>query len=265
MTVDDDREVLAAEYVLGTLDAEERQRAQTLIQTDAGFAALVRGWEQRLGELNATIPSVEPPPEVFDRIRQGLGNAPGSAQVIALDLMRARLKGWRNFGTGMAALAAALAALLVTSVMRPDLLPARLRPSPRVVEVARTEKPADTAGRLVAVLQKDASSPAFILTVDIEQRTMTVRRVAAEEQAGKSYELWLVSKQFPKPRSLGLVGSKEFTTGTTLANFQPDTISDATYAISLEPEGGSPTGEPTGPVLWGGKLIETLPPAQPRP
>jgi anti-sigma-K factor RskA len=92
---------------------------------------------------------------------------------------------------------------------------------------------------------------------------MTVRRVAAQEPAGKSYELWLVSKQFPKPRSLGLVGAQEFTTGTALAAYQPETISDATYAISLEPEGGSPTGEPTGAVLWGGKLIETLPAARP--
>jgi anti-sigma-K factor RskA len=265
MTTDHDRDVLAAEYVLGTLDADERQQAEALIRSDAGFADLVHGWEQRLGELNATIPSVEPPPEVFERIRRGLAVAPSSGQIIALDAMRARLRGWRSFGTTMAALAAALAAVLVTSLVRPELMPTGLRPKPQVIEVVRTiDKPADAAGRLVAVLQKDASSPAFILTVDIEKRTMTVRRVAAEEQAGKSYELWLVSKQFAKPRSLGLVGAQEFTTGATLATYQPDTISDATYAISLEPEGGSPTGEPTGPVLWGGKLIETLPPTQPR-
>jgi anti-sigma-K factor RskA len=85
--------------------------------------------------------------------------------------------------------------------------------------------------------------------------------VAAEAQPGKSYELWLVSKQFAQPRSLGVVGAREFTTGAALAAFAPDTISDATFAISLEPEGGSPTGEPTGPVLWGGKLIDVLPPA----
>ena len=40
-----------------------------------------------------------------------------------------------------------------------------------------------------------------------------MRRVAAEEQPGKSYELWLVSKQFAQPRSLGLVGAREFTDG----------------------------------------------------
>jgi anti-sigma-K factor RskA len=59
------------------------------------------------------------------------------------------------------------------------------------------------------------------------------------------------------------VGAQEFTTGPALATYQPDTINEATYAISLEPEGGSPTGEPTGPVLWGGKLIEAVPAARP--
>jgi anti-sigma-K factor RskA len=266
MMMDEDHNVLAAEYVLGTLDPEERQRAEALMRRDANFATLVRDWEQRLGELNATVPAIEPPPEIFERIKQRLPRVSATGQVIALDVMRGRLNRWRNFGTAMAALAAALVALLVTSLLRPDLMPARLRAKPQDIEVVRTiDKPADVAGRLVAVLQKDAASPAFILTVDIDKRTMTVRRVAAEEQAGKSYELWLVSKQFPKPRSLGIVGAQEFTSGAALATYQPDTINDATYAISLEPEGGSPTGEPTGPVLWGGKLIEAVPPAQRRP
>jgi anti-sigma-K factor RskA len=260
MTTNEDHNVLAAEYVLGTLDREERLRAEALMRQDAEFTGLVRDWERRLGELNATVPAIEPPPELFARIRQRLPGAPPTAQIIALDAMRNRLTRWRSFGTAMAALAAALVAVLVTSLVRPDLMPAPLRPKPEVIEVVMT---IDAAGRLVAVLQKDAASPAFILTVDIDKRTMTVRRVAAEEQAGKSYELWLVSKQFSKPRSLGIVGAQEFTTGPALATFQPDTINEATYAISLEPEGGSPTGEPTGPVLWGGKLIEAVPAARP--
>lgn len=258
MTSDDDRDVLAAEYVLGTLDAAERAQAEALVRADASFATLVRGWEHRLNELHAGVEPVEPSPQLFERIRQRLAGAQpgGAAQVIELGEMRRRVARWRNFGTAMAALAAVLVALLVTSVLRPDLVPGRLRPAAEVAQ-------APAAGRLVAVLQQDAASPAFILTVDVDKRTMTVRRVAAQEPAGKSYELWLVSKQFPKPRSLGLVGAQEFTTGTALAAYQPETISDATYAISLEPEGGSPTGEPTGAVLWGGKLIETLPAARP--
>jgi len=246
-TADDDRDVLAAEYVLGTLDPAERDRAEALLRADAGFATLVRSWERRLGELHAGVPPVEPPPELFERIRQRLDAAASPGQVVVLDEWRRRALRWRNLATAMSAVAAVLVALLVTSLVRPDLVPSEWRSA------------ASPAGQLVAVLQQDAASPAFILTVDVGKRTMTVRRVAAQQQAGKSYELWLVSKQFAKPRSLGLVGAQEFTVGNALEAYQPETISDATYAISLEPEGGSPTGEPTGPVLWGGKLIETVP------
>jgi anti-sigma-K factor RskA len=57
-----------------------------------------------------------------------------------------------------------------------------------------------------------------------------------------------------------VVGASEFTRSATLASYEPDTISAATFAVSLEPENGSPTGAPTGPVLWLGKLVESVPP-----
>jgi anti-sigma-K factor RskA len=72
----------------------------------------------------------------------------------------------------------------------------------------------------------------------------------------------LVSKDFLAPKSLGVVGAQDFTTTGALANYTPSTISDATFAVSLEPQGGSPTGAPTGPMLWTGKLVETVPPGQ---
>ena len=72
----DDQELLAAEYVLGTLDAEERARARALVAMDPGFAAIVRAWERRLGELNVLVAAVEPPPDIWDRIKAGIA-APG--------------------------------------------------------------------------------------------------------------------------------------------------------------------------------------------
>jgi anti-sigma-K factor RskA len=87
---------------------------------------------------------------------------------------------------------------------------------------------------------------------------MTVRRVSAETPPGKSYELWLVSNDFPAPRSLGLVGKDEFVVGRPLL-FASQTISDATYAVTEEPEGGSPTGFATGPIVYAGKLLEVTP------
>ena len=145
MMMDDDHNVLAAEYVLGTLDPRERQRAESLIRSNSDFAALVRGWEQRFGPLHAMVPPIEPPPELFERIKQRLAGAgPTGGQVVALDTLRNRVGRWRSFGAAMTALAAVLLALLVTSVVRPDLMPAPLRPKPQVIEVVRTiEKPAE--------------------------------------------------------------------------------------------------------------------------
>jgi anti-sigma-K factor RskA len=178
---------------------------------------------------------------------------PASEGDNVVDLTR-QFRQWRGAAIATGALAASLAAFALALELVPDLLPQALRPR---IDTAGSQSP---AARFVAVLQRDASSPAFLLTVDIEQRSLTVRRVAAEREPGKSYELWLVAERFPQPRSLGVVGADEFTTARTLASYDANTISDATYAVSLEPEGGSPTGFPTGPVLWLGKLLEATPP-----
>src|SRR4029077_12892291 len=76
---DDAQDALAAEYVLGTLSADEREHAEALLSLDPGFAASVRMWERRLGELNVMVEAVEPPPEVWDKIKAELGSvAPAS-------------------------------------------------------------------------------------------------------------------------------------------------------------------------------------------
>jgi anti-sigma-K factor RskA len=279
MTSDDadDRAALAAEYVLGSLDADERRQAQALIESDTDFAALVRSWERRLGELNAMVESVEPPAEVLRGILERL-DQPASSPSLSLqpgfgepspreeaisdavaDLTR-RLRRWRESAIFASALAASLAAVILVFALAPDVLPARLRPKGGVVEVVRTE--IKSPSRYVAVLQQDQASPAFILTVDVEGRSLTVRRVAADPQPGKSYELWLVSDRFPAPRSLGIVGDREFTVDDKLAAYDQGTVTNATFAVSLEPEGGSPTGVATGPILWTGKLVQVLPSAR---
>jgi len=268
----DTPELLAAEYVLGTLATHEREQAEALIARDPEFAALVRSWERRLGELHALVQPVEPPAEIWGRIAAGIGGvapraemppahpgraAPAVGESNVIDLTR-RLGRWRRAAVGLAAIAAVLLAVVVTAAFDPQLLPAPLRPKP--IEIVKTVTREVNPGRFVAVLQANAASPAFILTVDVANRTATVRRVAAEQLAGKSYELWLISDRFAAPRSLGLVGGDEFAR-PTLASFDPTTISDATYAVSLEPEGGSPTGAPTGPVLFTAKLVAAEPPS----
>ena len=158
-------------------------------------------------------------------------------------------------------MAAAFVGLVVARELRPDLMPDPLKQPvrERVVEVIK-DVPSPKPAQYVAVLQRDAASPAFLLTFDLDKRLMMVRTVGAERQAGKSYELWLVSNKFPGPRSLGVIGGEEFTERPQLAAYDAVTINQATYAVSLEPEGGSPTGVPTGPVLYAGKLTQTTPP-----
>ncbi len=67
---DDDRDALAAEYVLGTLSADERDQAEALLAIDPGFAEIVRVWERRLGELNVMVEAVEPPAGRLDKIQR---------------------------------------------------------------------------------------------------------------------------------------------------------------------------------------------------
>src|SRR4051794_29305021 len=73
MVTNEDHIALAAEYALGTLDADERAQADAMIAVDSDFAALVESWSHRLGALNQMVGSVEPRAEVWDRIREAAG------------------------------------------------------------------------------------------------------------------------------------------------------------------------------------------------
>lgn len=346
-TNDDDRDALAAEYVLGTLAADERAHAEGLLATDAGFSETVRQWERRLGELNVMVEAVEPPAELWDKIKANIETVSPADQVslaptepgadgdmdpaakttpeekpeakalaaLASTLMAPddtpgaepakdetkaktgadwalrppqpssaaaavaarpersadvvylarRVRRWRVVAAGMGALAAALAALIVVSQVAPGVFPARgFIHMPQFVAQAPTPAPAEAnPNRLVAVLQQDPTAPAFLLTIDPTNLNLTVRRVSAATDAGHSYELWLISPRFPKPRSLGVVGANEFTERPLAKDYDLDTVRNAVYKISFEPAGGSKTGAPTGPILFGGKLVEAVPPPAP--
>ncbi|MEQ1697352.1 MAG: anti-sigma factor [Hyphomicrobiaceae bacterium] len=238
MTDTDNMDDLAAEYVLGTLDANERANVAFRRQRDPGLAAAIEAWEARLAPLNGQIAPVAPSPLLKDKIVERIRQAESASVVPSnvIDLQH-RVARWRSAALGASALAACLAGFIV---------------------VRETLKPVAPKS-YVAVLQKDAQSPAFLMTVDIAARSFTVRPVAAEPNAGKSYELWLVNTKLGGPKSLGIVGDKPFSTNPKLATFTPGDIEDATYAVSVEPEGGSPTGLPTGPVVYAGKLVQTKP------
>ena len=285
MAYSEDHIALAAEYALGTLDADERAQAETMMSVDRDFAAMVDAWAYKLGVLNQMVGSVEPSAEVWEKIKAatGLSGAqmplmlpeapvppvadpivaeaiptPETGNVVAFPGQARR---WRNIATAMSAIAAALIAIVVTQVVRPDLLPDSIRPKPRTEVVQVQAPPAPAPGQYVAVLQKDGGSPAFILTVDGATRNFTVRKVDAAPEPGKSYELWVISDRLGAPRSLGLIGEGDFTERAALASYDPNIVKNATYAVTVEPSGGSPNGKPSSAPVFAGKLIETVPAA----
>ena len=290
MAYSEDHIALAAEYALGTLDADERALVETMMAGDPDFTALVTAWEHKLGVLNQMVGSVEPRPEVWQKIRVAAGlsetqapmvlpeaappvvprpvvapPAPAAAVADNSNVIRLanRARRWRQVATFTTGIAAALVAVIAVGAYRPDMLPDQLRPKPRtqVVAIRTPAAPATPDAQYVAVLQKDGGSPAFILTVDGATRNFTVRRVGAAAEPGKSFELWLISDKLPQPRSLGVIGAGDFTARPVLASYDVDTIKAATYAVTIEQGGGSPDGKPTSAPVFAGKLIETVPPA----
>lgn len=307
MSYSEDHIALAAEYALGTLDAEERALVETMMVVDHGFKDMVDAWDRKLAPLHQMVAPIDAPaylwpkiktavettgqqvpvvhPESHDEIAAPIPSAAAPVRppepvrpaepVRRMEEVRApepivpraeiprpseRKRGGYAFGMLMSAVAASFAAVVALQLYRPDLLPEQLRVKPKVqiVEV-RTPAPPPPA-QLVAVLQQDAADPAFILSVDPSTKTFTVRRVAAAPSPGKSFELWLVSDKLQgKPRSLGVIGANEFTTRQSLAAYDEDTINKAVYAVTVEPEGGSPTGSPTSNPIYGGKLVESVP------
>jgi anti-sigma-K factor RskA len=283
MAYSEDHIALAAEYALGTLDAEERAEVEAMMSADKDFTAMVEAWEHKLADLNQMVGSVEPRPEVWDKIRTATGLAEPQAPLVLPDApqpvvaevsepaavvdpsnvirLSSEARRWRNVATLTTAIAAALVAMIAIGVYQPDLLPERIRPKPRtqVVEAKTPPTPAPSA-QYVAVLQKEGGSPGFILTVDAATRNFTLRKVDASAEPGKSFELWLISDKLPQPRSLGVIDSGDFTARPVLASYDPDLINTATYAVTVEQAGGSPDGKPHSAPVFTGKLIETVPP-----
>ena len=94
----------------------------------------------------------------------------------------------------------------------------------------------------------------MVLDVDVKSRRLTVTSLAAASPAGKSYQLWIINPAIGTPRSLGLIPAK-VETHDSLTSYDPAVITDATYAVTIEPSGGSPTGQPSGPPLLSGRLV----------
>jgi anti-sigma-K factor RskA len=236
MTISPDDDFAAAEYALGTLDASERATLGARRLREPELDEAIRAWEARLAPLAEAAPEIEPPrdllPAIEARIHGAPPEAPGNTTVVALERT---IRRWR---------AAAIAASMVACVLA-------------IGFVGREASRQSVPREYVAILQKDAASPAFAVTVNLDKQELTVRPVAARAPPGKSYELWIIDAKLGAPRSLGVVG--EAPRAANLSAYDPAVVENATYAVTVEPPGGSPDGKPSGPPVFVGKLIPVGP------
>ena len=235
LTPEDD--MAAAEYALGTLDPAERATIAARRAREPELDAALQAWEARLSPLAESVPAAIAAPELLPLIEARLDAAARSNQGADVVSLNARLRRWRLGALAASAIAAALAIGLVIN------------------ETGGSRSPHE----FVAVLQKSPDSPAFMVSVNIDTREFVVRPVAASAPEGKSYELWIIQDKLGAPKSLGVIDAASLTKSPRLNGFAPDIVEQATYAVTVEPAGGSPNGKPSGAPVFVGKLIPVGP------
>jgi anti-sigma-K factor RskA len=265
------RDQLAAEYALGTLSDADRQDFERLLANDRDLRNLVEDWELRLNHLAESAPSIEPPAHVWDEIDRRIALAPGPRPASVREGTR---EGWLDrlwdslgFWRGAAALATAAAAALVLYIV----LPASVTPDQIAALDKRLARIEDATRGLASRVEAVAARPTHVaVLLDKDQRPMMtadldtadgrlvlrLNLTPPRDFSTNMLEVWLVSPDGTR-RSLGLFPSER--PGTTTAFVLPhdtaEILAKAALAVSLEPKGGSRTGQPSGPVLFTGPLM----------
>ena len=237
-----DRDLLAAEFALGVLEGAEREEARRLVASDADFARLVEAWDEHLSPLLDEFAPVEPPAALWGRINGVLdqqGARPGNVHQL-----QRRVSLWRGYSAAISAIAAALLLVVAFDPFDRGAPPQGSAPAP-----------AQQARMLVANVVAQDRSAAFVVSYDPTGRSLLVSPAVASPAPGHDHELWLIPAS-GKPLSLGLVASLAPHRLPIARDLLPHFNRNATVAISVEPVGGSTTGQPTGPVVASGKLAE---------
>lgn len=220
-------DALAAQYVAGTLRGPARRRFQTLLPSHPALQSAVAQWQDRLMPLTGALQPQRPSAAVWRAIEQRLWPT------------AAVQPWWQRLGLWRAVSAATMAAVVGLTVLVVTPPPAQ---APVVVVLQGTGADSAVGGTIVASLSGDGRA---MVTRTLTPVSLTTDRVL---------ELWSVPPQ-GNPRSLGLITAN----GATVLNRSklPTTLlkgGTAALAVSVEPPGGSPTGVPTGPVVFAGKL-----------
>lgn len=236
MTEHDDLDMLAAEFVLGTLDAEEQASLASRRPHDPELDELIRYWEDLLAPMNLEVRPVEPRPDVLTRIESQLDeltaapeSTPASDPVMEGNLiaLRRRLRRWQ-WSTAVSAVAALILVAVLVGHPQPEF------------------------HSHIAVFQQNDEQPAFLLSVDLATRELTLKPVTAQPLEDRSYQLWIKAEPLgDQPRSVSVLNDDLTVSADALKDYDPQLLEQATFGISVEPRGGSPTGLPTGPAIHG--------------
>jgi anti-sigma-K factor RskA len=236
----DDDTALAGSYVLGVLDDAERDEAERLMAGNSGFAREVGAWQERLAPLDATAAPVTPSPALWRRIEATVSGS-AARETVRRPAVRSRSSSlWQTleFWRWSALAGAAAAVMLLVAVGAMTL---RWPSQPVMVAVLSV----DGSGKPGAVVESFADG--------------TVRLIPLQDIAvpqGRALQVWTLRDRQEGPISVGLL-DKAQTVHLDLGKL-PAPRADQLFEITLEPETGSPTGRPTGPVLMKGLTSNAL-------
>ena len=250
MSPQDADNVTAADFVMGLLDDVDHAAAERRLATEPSFAQAVSAWRERLADLDLTAEEAPPSPALWQRIADATRVAP----IDALPSARAALRGatlwddirfWRGLGIG-----GAFAALLFATIMIGALATSRQLRHDMLALAQR--KPV-----YVAVLVNDTTKEAgAIVNAFANGRVELIPLRPIEVPAGRTLQVWTLWDRAIGPKSIGVTGQPR-TLQLDLESL-PETRQDQLFEITLEPEGGSPIGRPTGPILFKGNAARTL-------
>lgn len=235
---DEESDLLAAEYAIGLLDGDELRQARVRAAVDPDFADRVGWWESRLAPLLDEIGETTPAPDLRERVMRAVASAHGeTGNVVSLDRQARR---WRTYGLAMTAVAASLALVVGYEATRQA-------PAP-------VAQPVPVADVLVATLSSDQAETSLAVAYDRQRSSLLISPGRLDEPSGRTRQLWIIPAG-GSPVSLGLIRA-----GAPQRLAVPATVggyfrAEATIAVSDEPLGGSPTGQPTGAVLAAGPLV----------
>lgn len=227
----EERDAAAGEYVLGTLDADDRRAVADALSSDRALKAAVFAWQDRLLALSARAAPATPSPTLWRRIEVALSSSPAAAARPAAP----RAPWWHGlrFWQGLAGAALAMSLFLAVLVLSPAPSDERY--------VTLLQSPTDQSTGWV--VEMNAGGTLKLVPVD----------APSEVPAGRTWQFWTKPQGAAGPTSLGLVRAGQ-TLELPVAQL-PAVGAQQLFEITLEPEGGSPIGRPTGPILYVGTSI----------